>query len=174
MAPAEPVEVVAEVLGGYALEAYRERIEERMEDVGAADSALRAVSGIIRLMQGNLQVVLQVDACDCLDLGDDRACADTDAKGFLRAIAQDHTSPRNVEEGSVRIADAHYYANLLAGEAALVNLLATMACLSRQGEGAQGWLPLKDSVKYVSSSSQACPCPTWNSGAYSFRHSMSL
>ena len=58
-----------------------------MEGVDAADSALRPVSGIIRLMQSNIQVVLQVDACGCLDRGADRAYADTAAKGFLRAIA---------------------------------------------------------------------------------------
>lgn len=143
VAPAEPVEAGADALGGYALEACRERIEERMEGVDAADSALRAVSGIIRLMQGNLQVVLQVDACGCLDRGDDRARADTAAKGFLRAIARDHTSPRDVEEDGVLIADAHYCANQLAGEAALVKLLATMACLSRQGKGALGMVALE-------------------------------
>lgn len=143
VAPAEPVEAGADVLGEFALEACRVRIEERMEGVDAADSAIRTVSGIIRLMQGNIQVVLQVDACGCLDRGDDRAYADTAAKGFLRAIARDHSSPRDVEEGGVRITDAHYCANLLAGEAALVKLLATMACLSRQGEGALGMVALE-------------------------------
>lgn len=143
VALAEPVEVGAEVLCGYALEACRERIEERMKGVDAADSALRAVSGLIRLMQGNLQVVQQVDACGCLDRGDDRACADTAAKGFLRAIARDHTSPQDVEEGSVRVVYAHYYANPLAGEVAFVKLLATRARLSRQVEGALGIVALE-------------------------------
>ena len=36
------------------------------------------------------------------------------------------------------------------------------------------WLPLKDSGKYVSSSTQAPPRPTRKSGEYALRHSMSL
>lgn len=133
-APAEPVEVGAEVFGGHALEASHERIEERMDGVDAVDGPLGAVLGIVRLMQGDLQVMQHIDICGSLVRGDDRACADTAAKGFRRALARDNPSPRDLEEGGVRVADARHYANLLAGEAALVNLLAAMACPSRQGE----------------------------------------
>ena len=142
-APAEPVEVGSEVLGGHALEACHERIEERMDGVDAVDSALRTILGIIRLMRGDLQVMQHVDICGSLVRGDYRACADTAAKGLRRALARDHPSPRDLEEGGVRVADARHYANLLAGEAALVNLLAAMACLSRQGEGPLGMVALK-------------------------------
>ena len=131
------------MLGGHALEACHERIKERMDGVDAVDSALRAILGIIRLMRGDLQVMQHVDICGSLVRGDNRARADTAAKGLRRALARDHPSPRDLEEGGVRVADARHYANLLAGEAALVNLLAAMACPSRQGEGPLGMVALE-------------------------------
>ena len=60
-APAEPVEVGSQVLGGHSLEAGHERAEERMDGVDAVDGALRAVLGIIGFMRGDLQVAQHVD-----------------------------------------------------------------------------------------------------------------
>lgn len=135
-APAEPVEVGGEVLGGYALEACHERFEERMDGIDAVDGALRAVLGVIGLMRGDLQVVQHVDVCGRLVRGDDRARADAPAQGLRRALARDNAAPRDLEEGGVRVADARHDADLLAGEAAPADLLAAVASLSRQDEGA--------------------------------------
>lgn len=123
------------MLGGHALEAGHERIEERVDGVDAVDGALRAVLGIIGLMRGDLQVVQHVDVCGRLVRGDDRARADTVAKCLRCSLARDHAAPRDLEEGGVRVADARHDADLLAGKAALVDLLAAMAGLSRQREG---------------------------------------
>ena len=142
-APAEPIEVGAEVLGGNALEARHERVEERMDGVDAVDSALRAVLGIIGLMRGDLEVGKHVDIGGGLVRCDDRARADTVAKGCGRALARDHAAPRDLEEGGVRVADAGHDADLLAGETAPVDLLAAMARLPRQGEGALGMVALE-------------------------------
>ena len=133
-APAEPVEVGPQVLGGHALEACHERVEERMDGVDAVDGALRAVLGVVGLMRGDLQVAQRVDVCGRLVRGDDRARADAVAKGLRRTLARDHAASRDLEEGGVRVADARHDADLLAGEAALVDLLAAVASLSRQGE----------------------------------------
>lgn len=107
-----------------------------MDGVDAVDGALRAVLGIIGLMRGDLQVAQHVDVCGRLVRGDDRTCADTVAKGLRRTLARDHAAPRDLEEGGVRVADARHDADLLAGEAAPADLLAAVASLSRQGEGA--------------------------------------
>lgn len=114
-----------------------------MDGVDAVDGALRAALGIIGLMRGDLQVVQHVDICGRLVRGDDRARADAVAKGLSRALARDHAAPRDLEEGGVRVADARHDADLLAGEAALVDLFAAMAGLSRQGEGALGMVALE-------------------------------
>lgn len=142
-APPEPGEVGAEVLRRHAPERLHEGAEERMDGVDAVDGALRAVLGIIGLMRGDLQVMQHVGICGDLVRGDDPARADTAAKGLRRALARDHTSPRDLEEGGVRVADARHYANLLAGESALVDLLAAMARSSRQGEGSLGMVALE-------------------------------
>ena len=123
------------MFGGHALETRHERVEERMDGVDAVDGALRAVPGIIGLMRGDLQVAQYIDVCGRLVRSDDRARANTVAKGFRRTLARDHASPRDLEEGGIRVADARHDADLLAREAALVDLFAAMACLSRQGEG---------------------------------------
>lgn len=135
-APAEPVEVGPQVLGGHAPEAGHERVEERMDGVDAVDGALRTVLGIIGLMRGDLQVAQHVDVCGRLVRGDDRARADAVAEGLRRAPARDNAAARDLEEGGVRVADARHDADLLAGEAAPADLLAAVAGLSRQGEGA--------------------------------------
>lgn len=107
-----------------------------MDGVDAVDGALRAVLGVIGLMRGDLQVAQYIDVCGRLVRGNDRARADTVAKGFRRTLARDHAAPRDLKEGGVRVADARHDADLLAGEAALVDLFAAVASLSRQGEGA--------------------------------------
>ena len=107
-----------------------------MDGVDAVDGAPRAVLGVIGLMRGDLQVVQHVDICGCLVRGDYRARADAVAEGLRRALARDDAAARDLEEGGVRVADACHDADLLAGEAALVDLLAAVASLSRQGEGA--------------------------------------
>lgn len=135
-APAEPVEVGPQALCGHSPEAGHERVEERMDGVDAVDGALRAVLGIIGLMRGDLQVAQHVDVCGRLVRGDGRARADAVAEGLRRAPARDNAAARDLEEGGVRVADARHDADLLAGEAALVDLLAAAASLSRQGEGA--------------------------------------
>lgn len=124
------------MLGGYPLEARHERVEERMDGVDAVDGALRAVLGIIGLMRGDLQVAQHIDVCGRFVRGDDRTCTDTVAKGLRRTLARDHAAPRDLEEGGVRVTDARHDADLLAGEAALMDLLAAVASLSRQSEGA--------------------------------------
>ena len=135
-APAVPVEVGGEVLGGHSLEARHERVEERMDGVDAVDGAPRAVLGIIGFMRGDLQVAQHIDVCGRPVSGDDRARADAPAEGLRRALARDNAAARDLEEGGVRVADARHDADLLAGEAAPVDLLAAVASLSRQGEGA--------------------------------------
>lgn len=107
-----------------------------MDGVDTVDGAPRAVLGVIGLMRGDLQVAQHVDVCGRLVRGNDRARADTAAKGLRRTLARDHAAPRDLEEGGVRVADARHDADLLAGEAALVDLLAAVASPSRQGEGA--------------------------------------
>lgn len=135
-APAEPVEVGAEVLGGHALEACHERIEERVDRVNAVDGTLRSVLGIIGLMRGDLEVGKHVDVGDGFVGRHNRTGTDTVSESTHRAFARDHAAPRDLEESGIRVADSRHHADLLAGEAALVNLFAAMACLSRQGEGA--------------------------------------
>lgn len=135
-APAEPVEVGPQVLGGHAPEAGHERAEERMDGVDAVDGALRTVLGIIGFMRGDLQVAQHVDVRGRLVRGDDRARADAAAKGLRRTPARDNAAARDLEEGGVRVADARHDADLLAGEAAPADLLAAVASLPRQGEGA--------------------------------------
>lgn len=142
-APAEPVEIGAEVLGGHSLEAGHERFEERMDGVDAVDGALRAVLGVVGLMRGDLQVAQHVDVCGRLVRGDDRARADAVAKGLRRTLSRDRAAPRHLEEGGVRVADARHDADLLAGEAAPVDLLAAMAGLPRHLEGALGVVALE-------------------------------
>ena len=124
------------MFGGYPLEARHERAEERMDGVDAVDGAPRAVLGIIGLMRGDPQVAQHVDVRGRLVGGDGRARADAPAEGLRRALARDSAAPRDLEEGGVRVADARHDADLLAGEAAPVDLLAAVASLSRQGEGA--------------------------------------
>lgn len=87
-------------------------------------------------MRGDLQVAQHVDVCGRLVRGDGRARADAAAEGLRRALARDDAAARDLEEGGVRVADARHDADLLAGEAAPADLLAAVASLPRQGEGA--------------------------------------
>lgn len=102
-APAEPVEVGSQVLGGHSLEAGHERVEERMDGVDAVDGALRTVLGIIGFMRGDLQVVQHVDVCGRLVRGADRARADAVAKDLRRTLARDNAAARDLEEGGDRV-----------------------------------------------------------------------
>ena len=114
-----------------------------MDGVDAVDGAPRAVLGVVGLMRGDLQVAQHVDVCGRLVRGDDRARADTVAEGLRRALARDRAAPRDLEEGGARVADARHDADLLAGEAAPADLLAAVARLPRQGEGALGMVALE-------------------------------
>lgn len=114
-----------------------------MDGVDAVDRPLRAVLGVVGLMRGDLQVAQYVDVCGRLVRGDGRARADAVAEGLRRAPARDRAAPRDLEEGGVRVADARHDADLLAGEAAPADLLAAMARLPRQGEGALGVVALE-------------------------------
>lgn len=125
-APAEPIEVGAEVLGGHALEARHERIEGRVDGVDPIDGPLGAVLGIIGRMSGDLELGEDVHIGGRLVRRHDGTGRDAASQHIHGAPSRQDAPPRYLEERLVRVVHAGHHADLLARQAALVYLLAAM------------------------------------------------
>lgn len=142
-APAEPVEVDGEVLGGNALETRHERIEERVDGVDAFDRASRPALGAVGLMGSDVELGQHVNVGMSLVGGDDRAGADSAAQGVHGALFREVAAPRHLEEHGIGVAHPRHDADLLARQPSLVDLLAAAMGFPRHPEGALGAIALE-------------------------------
>lgn len=106
-----------------------------MYGVDAVDGFLRAALGVMGLVLCDLKVAQHIDVDCCLVDRNHGARVDATAKRLHRMLARHDTAPRHLEEGRVGADDARHDANLLAGEASLVDLFAAIPCLLWQLEG---------------------------------------
>ena len=97
-APAEPVEVGAEVLRRHAPEARHERIEERVDGVDAVDGAPRAVLGVVGLVRGDLEFREDVDVGGRPVGRDDGAGRDAVPQRIHGAPPRQGAPPRDLEK----------------------------------------------------------------------------